>query len=192
MSAIVSTIFKKNEETGKVIDAMVEMSRMHHDLAMNVANGILRDKLSSDLERERWYRTTIDNLADANRPALRQISAPVGKSVRTLEIGHTEITHIDEAGASVLSSKEDMDIGDLAEYRVTIHGVFKTDGSCRLKLYDTQEITIGRITDPALETVGNVYTSALNQGFPLVITAKPTIKDGKIVRLYISDAKKAA
>jgi hypothetical protein len=50
-------------------------------------------------------------------------------------------------------------------------------------------VVSGKITDPALAIPGSVYTSALDRGLPLKVTAKPTLKDGEIHTLYVSDAK---
>jgi hypothetical protein len=47
----------------------------------------------------------------------------------------------------------------------------------------------GKITDPALEHHGNIYTAALNEGSTLRVIAKPTLKEGEINRLFISDAE---
>ena len=85
-----------------------------------------------------------------------------------------------------------MALGDVSSYVVTVEGVFKTNGACRLKILETGKIVSGKIVDPALRTPHNVYTTALDQGLPLRLTAKPTLKAEKVSTLYVIDASLAA
>jgi hypothetical protein len=96
---------------------------------------------------------------------------------------------IDEPSAVVLRSVENLEVGSVDHYTVKIEGVFKTNGACRVRLIDAGQIVAGKVTDPALAQSHNVYTRALDDGSPLRVTAKPTLKDGRITRLYISDAE---
>ncbi|WP_166795888.1 hypothetical protein [Methylocella tundrae] len=84
-----------------------------------------------------------------------------------------------------------MTVGESREYRVRLEGVFKTNGACRVRLLDLDKIVVGKITDPSVGSAGNVYTRALNDGAELIVVAKPTMKDGNINRLFISDARAA-
>jgi hypothetical protein len=49
-------------------------------------------------------------------------------------------------------------------------------------------IVPGKITDPVVGVIGsNIYTKALDEGTELTVIAKPTLRDGAINRLFISD-----
>jgi hypothetical protein len=97
-----------------------------------------------------------------------------------------------EASAEALRSRDELEVGETGEHLVEIVGVFKTNGACRVRLLEgDREVVSGKITDPALATPGNAYTTALDQGRPLLVMAKPTLKDGAIHRLFISDAQVA-
>ncbi|VFU08478.1 conserved protein of unknown function [Methylocella tundrae] len=98
---------------------------------------------------------------------------------------------IDEPVAEALRSRGELTVGESREYRVRLEGVFKTNGACRVRLLDLDKIVVGKITDPSVGSAGNVYTRALNDGAELIVVAKPTMKDGNINRLFISDARAA-
>ncbi len=48
-----------------------------------------------------------------------------------------------------------------------------------------------KIADATLEQPHNVYTKALDEGAILRVVAQPTMKDGRLHRLFITDAKLA-
>lgn len=109
-----------------------------------------------------------------------------------MQIGDSsDATVIDEPAAEVLRSPETLSLGDKEEYEVKIHGVFKTNGACRVEILgeSKKKIVSGKIADPELGKPGNVYTRALNEGLVLNVVAQPTIKDGKINKLFITRAE---
>jgi hypothetical protein len=89
----------------------------------------------------------------------------------------------------VLRARDPLELGDPVECDVRIEGVFETNGACKVSLLDYNRIVSGKITDPALERPHNIYTTALNEGAPLHVVAKPVLKNGKIHRLFISHAE---
>ena len=103
----------------------------------------------------------------------------------------SEATLIDEPAAEVLRSPDTLSLGDKEEYQVRIHGVFKTNGACRIEILGQpkSKIVSGKIADLELGKPGNVYTRALNEGLVLKVVAQPTIKEGKINRLFITHAE---
>jgi hypothetical protein len=82
-----------------------------------------------------------------------------------------------------------MELGDPIEYGVKIEGVFKTNGACRVRLLNENRIVPGKITDSALEQPHNVYTTALDGGAALHVSAKPVFKNKRLHRLFISHAE---
>jgi hypothetical protein len=61
-------------------------------------------------------------------------------------------------------------------------------GHCELTIQGIAGPVKGKISDPVLRQPKNIYTKALQEHVPLLISAKPVEKDGEIRRLYISDA----
>jgi hypothetical protein len=144
------------------------------------------------MQDKAWLQDMIGVLVSQNRASLRELPEPVGRSVRQMQIGDSKHGPlVDETAAEVLRARDPMEVGDAAQYDVTVEGFFKTNGACRLNILggDGDHIVSGKITDPALEKSGNIYTTALNEGLALKVTAKPTLKDGAVHTLFVSDAK---
>jgi hypothetical protein len=180
--AVVKTILNRKSETEMALKTLDESLKRHDEFVNKVHDGQMTDKA--------WMQDMISHLANQNRAALREVPDPVGKSVRTMQIGEQSVGPIvDEPTAEVLRAHTSMEVGDMAEYDVTVEGVFKTNGACRLRVLGDDRIVPGKITDPALDNPGNIYTTALNEGLPLHVTAKPTLKDGKVHTLFVSDAR---
>lgn len=109
-----------------------------------------------------------------------------------MQIGDSSVaTVIDEPAAEVLRSPDTLSLGDKEEYVVRIHGVFKTNGACRVEILNEpkKKIVSGKIADDELGRSGNIYTRALNEGLAIKVIAQPTIKDGKINRLFITQGE---
>src|SRR5207253_4969167 len=133
----------------------------------------------------------VETLATENRAPLRELPEPIGRTVRLMELGDDRKSPvlIDEPVAEVLRAREPLELGDPVEYDVKIEGVFKTNGACRIRLLNDDRIVSGKITDPALDQPHNIYTTALDAGAALHVTAKPVFKDGQLHRLFISHAE---
>jgi len=144
----------------------------------------------AQMQHTRWLQKNMEQLIAANRNSLREVPEPVGKSVRKMRVGPKDAAvEIDEPTAEVLRSKDPMEVGEMKEYVVTLEGLFKTNGACKVKL-ENGIIVAGKITDPVLDQPGsNIYTQALDRTERLRVVAKPTMKDGEINRLFISNAK---
>ena len=182
--AVVKAVLNRPSEMKAALDILHDTIKRHDEFAKQVHAGQMKDKA--------WMQDMIGVLVNQNRSALREIPAPVGKSVRKIQIGTKQNgPAIDEPVAEVLRAKDGLTLGDVQQFDVTVEGVFKTNGACRLRIAGQDRIVSGKITDPALDRAGNVYTTALNAGLPLHVTAKPTLKDGRLHTLFVSDAKLA-
>jgi hypothetical protein len=182
--AVIKSATKQKSEAAMAIEGIHDLAVKHNEFAKQVHEGHMRDK--------KWLQDTVSQLVAENRAPLRGVPEPVGRSVREMIVGDPgQRTIIDEPSAEVLRSREDLEVGEAKQYVVDIEGVFKTNGACRVRLQEdgSDRVVSGKITDPELELPGNVYTTALDQGQKLRVTAKPTIKDGEVYRLFISDAK---
>lgn len=109
--------------------------------------------------------------------------------MRTISYGEQpQALTIDEPVAVALRSHGEIAVGNSTTYRVKFEGVFKTSGACRVRLMDDDIVVAGKVTDPAVARDENLYTRALADGTELIVMAKPILKDGKITKLFISDA----
>jgi hypothetical protein len=180
--AIIKTVSGKNPEATAVLETLREHINRSEDQ---------KDKLiEGTLQNQQWLQSMVERLVPECRAPLRDVAEPVGRTVRLMRIGdQTDASPIDEATAEVIRSKEALAVGDSKTYLVKLEGVFKTNGACKVRIAEDGRIVPGKITDPSVGTAGNVYTRALNDAAELIVTAKPTLKDGQIKRLFISDAK---
>jgi hypothetical protein len=178
--AMINTVLKKPSEADKALDVIAQQSQQFSDLARSMHEGHMQDK-------DRLFRL-VTGLVRENRRSLRDLPEPVGRTVRTMAIGREDPIIIDEPIAEVLRSREGLELGEIVEYDVELVGVFKTNGVCRIKLLGQDKVMLGKISDPALDQPNNIYTRALNEGGPLHVIAKPTLKDGELYKLYITSA----
>jgi hypothetical protein len=138
-------------------------------------------------------RPTLDALAeDCRRPEPRteDEGEERGRSLGSY-VGASLWRPFDEPAAEVLRSPDQLTLGEPVTYDVRIHGVFKTNGACRIEILDQRKIVSGKIADATLEAPHNVYTKALDEGAILRVVAQPTMKDGKLHRLFITGARLA-
>jgi hypothetical protein len=180
IKAMVSNVLQKPSDTSKALDVIAQVAKDHAKLARSVHEGHMSDK-------EKLFGL-VEQLVDENRLPLRELPDPIGKSVRTIQLGKRDPIIIDEPSAEVLRSHEPLKLGEDVEYDVAIEGVFKTNGACRVRILENNKIVAGKIADPALDKPNNVYTKALNEGGILHVIAKPTLKRGHIHTLFITGA----
>jgi hypothetical protein len=180
LDAIVKDASGRKPEMRDALATIASMAESDREISKQLLNG--------NLQNQHWMQTMIEELALEGRSALRDTADPVGKSVRTISIGDrpSAIT-IDEPVAVALRSRGEIAVGESATYPVKFEGVFKTSGACRVRLLDYGIVVPGKITDPAVANDVNLYTRALADGTELIVTAKPTLKDGIITKLFISD-----
>jgi hypothetical protein len=179
--AIIKTVLNRRSEASLAVDKIHDLAVRYSEFASQVHKGHMRDKA--------WLKRMVETLAKENRAPLREVPEPVGRTVRSMEVGDDRQVLIDEPTAEVLRARDPMELGDPIEYDVKIEGVFKTNGACRVRLLSENRIVPGKITDPALEQPHNIYTTALDAGAALHVIAKPVLKDGKLHRLFISHAE---
>ena len=184
IDAVIEKALGKKKDGNNAADKIQELAMAHAEFSRQVLKGQMRDKAG--------LMKIIDGLLRENRASLRQIPEPVGRTVRLLQIGSgRDASIIDEPSAEVLRSPEQLSLGEPISYDVKIHGVFKTNGACRIEILDQKKIVSGKIADATLETPHNIYTKALDEGAVLRVVAQPTMKDGKLHRLFITGAKLA-
>ena len=123
----------------------------------------------------------------------RQVVSPVGPSCDRLSLQRDEeITEIDFPTAEAIRSRGKLEVGDMETFRVKIDGF--THHNKQLKIVHPSEqgrFITGHLRDPVFQSAPNIYTEAATKQGWLNITAKPTLKEGRIQALYIMDATEA-
>jgi hypothetical protein len=184
IDAVIEKALGKKKDANDAVDKIHELAMAHVEFSQQVLKGAMRDKAG--------LLRIINELHRENRASLRQIPEPVGRTVRLVQIGSSRnATVIDEPAAEVLRSPDQLSLGEPVTYDVKIHGVFKTNGACRIEILDQKKIVSGKIADATLEAPHNVYTKALDEGAILRVVAQPTMKEGKLHRLFITGARLA-
>jgi hypothetical protein len=184
IAAMIDRVLNRSPDNSKLLEVVKKLADHNAELSQSLGK--------TQAQQVRWLQRTLDHLVREHRTPLRELPDPVGKTVRLIQIGSDgrEPIIIDEPAAEVLRSREPIRLGDEIEYDVLIEGVFKTNGACKVKLLNENKIVSGKIADPALDRPNNVYTKALNEAEVLHVIAKPTLKDGKIHKLFITHAER--
>jgi len=136
---------------------------------------------------------TIEKLADAMQPSVRQALSPIGQSVGSINIrgaGKQEPEIILDAQTKSLSAVDkNTDITSTASYQGVISELDMLTGSCKVSLSNDPDNRIACIiTDPVCRQPDNAYAKAMSSLTTINFKAKAEIgQDGETLRLYISD-----
>lgn len=135
--------------------------------------------------------STIDSMAFALRPAVRQAVAPVGDTVGSLSIGDRQGRFMSKVGRSekqAIMTDAEVSVDDERSYTLTISELDLDTGACKVRLeHDKLRRFSGKITDPLLKNPNNQYALAMAARQPVTVRAKATLKDGELSELFISD-----
>ncbi len=149
---------------------------------------------SRDQSEERIQNFMLGVLDRLQRPAVNAV-APVGPSVKAVGIrvpGRDLETLVDEPMADAVRSKEKLDVGDMQQMRVRVDGIIHHNRQLKVEhpLESGAYIT-AQVRDPIFDGLPNIYTEAASMKGWLMVTAKPTYRDGRLYGLYIMDAETA-
>jgi hypothetical protein len=178
--AMIYSVLKKPSDVTKALEVIEKQTEQFSDLAKSMNEGHMKDKA--------WLQKLVTHFVSEHRRSLREIPDPVGRTVRTMLIGKDDPIVIDEPTADVMRSQEGLELGEAEQYEIELVGVFKNNGVCRIKLADRDKVVLGKIADPALDQPNNIYTRALNEGQKLQVVGKPTLKNGRLYKLFITSA----
>jgi hypothetical protein len=137
---------------------------------------------------------TIEKMADALRPSVRQAVAPIGRSASTLSIGDASGMHrVGLAEKETIMATEQAEVQPETTYEVIITELDMESGSCKLAILpESDDRHKGAITDPAFAVPNNRYALAMAAKSPISVRAKAVTKDGEIEKLFISDVAPAS
>lgn len=143
---------------------------------------------------------TIDRLADGLRPSVKKAVSPVGETCSRIDLYAEGEKHqtLDQALKDSLASDVDSQITSEKVYAIEISEMDRIKRTCKVHLIgsDTEEVTEddgsprrinADITDPAALVEPNVYMEAWYKSTKLNVKAKALLRNGLIVKLYISD-----
>ncbi|MCJ2134088.1 hypothetical protein MKK69_08425 [Methylobacterium sp. J-026] len=134
---------------------------------------------------------TVDRMAEALIPAVRQAVAPIGQSAMTLTVsGENPGTSVrlDVADRESIMAEAESEITPQRDFIVEIVGLSMEDGTCKLILSDDAEDRIrGVVTDPQVMRPNNPYALAMAAKRRIRVRAKAAIREGRIEKLFISD-----
>lgn len=137
--------------------------------------------------------TTIDRMADALRPAVKQAVAPVGVSAATMTVASAEGgvwrgVIVGEAEKEAIVADNPPEIGVESTFHVRLTELDILNGACKVTFRDRPDVRYrGKITDPVIGQPNNPYVLALAEQVEIAVRAKPALRDGEIERLFISD-----
>jgi hypothetical protein len=131
-------------------------------------------------------------IAENQRPAARQLVAPIGQTCTTLQIGQSYdgAVAIDIEMRNAIEAADPVVIGNAANFEILLSELDLENRSCKFRLRNVdnpESRTVGEITDPVLLQPNNPYSAALNSQRWLPVIAKPQLKEGDLDKLFISD-----
>ncbi len=77
----------------------------------------------------------------------------------------------------------------MTKMRVRVDGMIKHSRALKVEIEDRPgHFVNAEVRDPAFEHMPNAYTRALESDAFIEVSAKPTYRDGELVKLHIMDA----
>lgn len=187
-------LWTRQSEVQAVVEALTKalmaQAEINADLQTVLANGLIRANDNATTIQSKLIET-LPALASATRPHAANFVVPIGVTCTTISQfkGTTLESTITEHDARVIRGKGATQVRDAEAYRVKkIKEIDVETGHC---IVDVEGIgrVVGEITDPALKTADNIYTSALDEQLGCNVIAKAVTINGIIDKLVISDAK---
>jgi hypothetical protein len=136
---------------------------------------------------------TVDRMADALRPAARQVVAPIGRTASSLSISSSKYpvppVIVGAAEKEAIETSDPAEIQPERSYTVVFHEMNIDSSSAKIALPDDPEERISAvITDPVLSIPNNPYVKAFAARTEISVQAKAAVRDGKIEKLFISNS----
>lgn len=128
-TSVISFKCGRKTESNDAIDSILELTKRHDEFNNKVHEGHLQDR--------QWLQEHIEQLTSSNRPALKDLSDPVGRScsLQKLWANIDEPILVDEAIAEALRS-DDAKVGDETTFKAILHAVNVDTGSGKAELLD--------------------------------------------------------
>ncbi len=153
----------------------------------------LKQSLGIQAEAQTKMLATIEKLADALQPSVKQALTPIGQSVESINIrpqsGRAEPVVLDRTTKELANASKENTITQSREFIGVISELDMLTGACKVALGKESDSRIPSvITDPVGQRPGNPYATAMLHLTPISFIAKAEEDiEGAIVKLYISD-----
>lgn len=131
---------------------------------------------------------TMERMADALRPAVREAVKPIGRTCTQMTVDGSIV--VDQAAAEAIRSEAIDEVTAEKTWRIRITELDLESSSAKVRLDGdgNQERRIKAvITDPAVKVLSNPYAQALVSQSELAVRGKATLREGEIAQLYISN-----
>lgn len=153
----------------------------------------LQQSIGQQGETQARLLATIEKLADALQPSVRQALAPVGQSVASINLrpasNETPPVVLDgETKALAMAAKENS-FTDAMVLAGVITELDMISGNCKVTLESDPDTRFSAVvTDPTVTRPGNRYATAMTNITTVKLTLKAEVDpEGGFVKLYISD-----
>lgn len=163
-----------------------EMKLLHASLETAIRQLGHRDQPTIDR-----LLNTVDKMAETLRPSVRQAVKPVGVTAGSMSIagrkGGGEAITVDKQMRDAIDTDEPLEIGNEVDI-IALFVEMNLDTRAARIATDPHgdDRYSAEITDPEIQVPNNAYALAFAAQEPLLVRAKPTLRDGKIERWYIS------
>lgn len=153
----------------------------------------LKQSLAQQGDVQGKLLATIEKLADALQPSVRQALAPVGDSVESINIraqgAAVPSVVLDRETKELANASKENTITESRQFSGVISELDMLTGTCKVALENDPDIRISAaITDPVGQRAGNPYAAAMLHLQSIKFLAKAEVDpDGAIIKLYISD-----
>ena len=181
----------QTENINNTVQSLLEAADNDRETRNTLVNGVIQSNADFAELLKISLTNNLPELSRACRSAARDLVDPVGKSCSLLShhTDHQMVCEISEPEAYVIKSRNQEDLGDMQKFICeSITEVNRNTGHCEMRIRGVDRPIKGKITDPALSQVGNIYTQALDQKTSFSFSAKPVNKDGELHKVFISDA----
>ena len=132
--------------------------------------------------------STMERMADALRPAVREAVKPIGRTCTQMTIGGNVV--VDQAAADAIRSETVDEVSAEKTWRVRITELDVESGTAKVRFDGDAQVerrVKAIITDPSVKVLGNAYAQGLLSQAELEVRGKATLRDGEIAQLYISN-----
>lgn len=153
----------------------------------------LKQSLSQQAETQERMLATIEKLADALQPSVRQALTPIGQSVESINLRQESDSqariHLDRETKELASVDKNNTITSAKQFFGVISELDMLTGACKVALESDPSTRVpAKIVDPVVQLPNNPYVQAMSKIAIIEFTAKAEIDiEGNTVNLYISD-----
>lgn len=161
-----------------------EMKHLAQALQTALTQNGVRDQTTFDR-----MLSTIEKMADALRPAVKQAVSPIGSSCETVRIGGESGITLDVSDKETIMSEGATEITRERNWPAIITELDRENATGKVRLAGDDEARVPiSITDPAFKVIDSIYLKSFVAASQINLVGKAELGDGEIKRLYISNA----